>query len=90
MYKHVYKGYEPKSMVIGGVILMITAKLDVVNHAEIQRDGLAALKETLGVTGAIRFLEQFDNGGSGDYTAEKYLQEEPEPTDEEIRRMFGY
>ena len=69
---------------------MIAAKLDVVNHAEIQRDGLAALKETLGVTGTIRFLEQFDNGGSGDYTAEKYLQEDPEPTDEEIRRMFGY
>lgn len=34
-------------------------------------------------------LEQFDQGGSGDYTAEKYLNDEPEPTDEEIRKMFG-
>lgn len=54
------------------------------------KKGLAALKDTLGVTGTIRFLEQFDHGGSGDYTAEKYLQEEAEPTDEEIRKMFGY
>ena len=45
--------------------------------------------EAMGVTGAIRFLEQFDQGGYGDYTAEKYLNEEVEPTDEEIRRMFG-
>ena len=68
---------------------MIATKLDVVNNMEIQKNGLAALKESLGVTGTIRFLEQFDNGGSGDYTAEKYLFEE-EPTDEEIRKMFGY
>lgn len=69
---------------------MIATKLDIVNDVQIQKKGLAALKDTLGVTGTIRFLEQFDHGGSGDYTAEKYLQEEAEPTDEEIRKMFGY
>lgn len=76
-------------MVIGGVILMIATKLDITNPAEIQRNGLAALKDALGVTATIRFLEQFDKGGSGDYTAEKYLNEETEPSDEEIRRMFS-
>lgn len=76
-------------MVTGGVILMIATKLDITNPAEIQRNGLAALKDALGVTATIRFLEQFDKGGSGDYTAEKYLNEETEPSDEEIRRMFS-
>lgn len=56
---------------------------------EIQINGITALKDALGVTGALKFLEQFDRGGAGDYTAEKYKNEEPEPTDEEIRRMFG-
>ncbi len=68
---------------------MISTKLNVLNNAEIQRNGITALKEALGVTGALKFLEQFDHGGYGDYTAEKYLNEEPEPTDEEIRKMFG-
>lgn len=48
------------------------------------------LVESLGVTGMLRFLEQFDHGGSGDYTAEKYEKEETEPLDEEIRKMFGF
>ncbi len=76
-------------MVIGGVILMIATKLNIRNNIEIQNNGLSALKEALGVTGTIKFLEQFDKGGSGDYTAEKYINEEPEPTDEEIRKMFN-
>lgn len=42
------------------------------------------------MTGMLRFLEQFDHGGSGDYTAEKYENEETEPSDEEIRKMFGF
>ena len=37
-----------------------------------------------------QFLEQFDNGGSGDCTAEKYEPEETEPSDAEIRKMFGF
>lgn len=67
---------------------MIMARRNVISNNEIQVNGLNALKEALGVTGALKFLEQFDNGGTGDYTAEKYLNEEPEPSDEEIRRMF--
>ena len=55
---------------------MIATKLDIVNDVQIQKKGLAALKDTLGVTGTIRFLEQFDHGGSGDYTAEKYFRSE--------------
>lgn len=68
---------------------MISTKLNIVSNAEIQKNGIIALKKALGVTGTIKFLEQFDRGGYGDYTAEKYLNAEPEPTDEEIRRMFG-
>lgn len=68
---------------------MISTKLNIVNITEIQQNGIAALKDALGVTGTLKFLEQFDHGGYGDYTAEKYQNEEPEPTDEEIRRMFG-
>jgi len=59
------------------------------NNNEIQRKWLSTLRDALGVTGTLKFLEQFDQGGSGDYTAEKYLNDEPEPTDEEIRKMFG-
>jgi hypothetical protein len=62
----------------------------ITTNAEIQKNGLNALKESLGVTGMLRFLEQFDHGGSGDYTAEKYENEETEPSDEEIRKMFGF
>lgn len=69
---------------------MIATRLDIKNQAEIQENGIAALKDALGVTGMIRFLEQFDNGGTGDYTAEKYISNAPEPTDEEIRKMFGH
>lgn len=75
-------------MAIGGVILMISTKLNIVNNADIQKNGIMALKEALGVTGTLKFLEQFDNGGYGDYTAEKYQGGDAEPTDEEIRRMF--
>ena len=69
---------------------MIMAKINIVNNTDIQKSGMEALRESLGVTGAIKFLEQFDKGGSGDYTAEKYLNEEPEPSDGEIRKMYGY
>jgi hypothetical protein len=41
------------------------------------------------VAGTIKFLEQYDNGGSGDYTEEKYKDDSKDPTDAEIRKMFG-
>jgi hypothetical protein len=37
---------------------------------QIRREGLAALKEHLGVAGMVRFLQQFENG-SGDYATER-------------------
>lgn len=69
---------------------MITARLNVSNNAEIQKNGMEALRQALGITGTIKFLEQFDHGGSGDYTREKYENEEQELTDREIRRIFGF
>lgn len=51
---------------------------------------LNVLVESFGVTGMLRFLELFDYGGNGDYTAEKYEKEEPEPSDDEIRKIFGF
>lgn len=69
---------------------MVATRLNIKTNAEIQKNGLSALQEKLGVTGTIRFLEQYDHGGEGDYTAEKYMNEKPEPSDAEIRRMFGF
>lgn len=37
---------------------------------EIRRDGLAALRERLGVAGMVRFLQQFEHG-SGDYVVDR-------------------
>ena len=39
--------------------------------AEIQRQGLAALREKLGRSGMIRFLQQFESG-SGDYARQRH------------------
>ena len=58
-------------MAVGGVIFMITARLNVSNSSEIQKNGLETLRKALGITGTIKFLEQFDHGGFGDYTREK-------------------
>ena len=69
---------------------MIATRLNVTNTTELRKNGINALKTALGITGTLKFLEQFDNGGSGDYTAEKYKQEETEPSDAEIRKMFGF
>ena len=44
----------------------------IASASQIRKDGLQALEEKLGVVGTIRFLQQFDNGGNGDYTKEKY------------------
>ena len=66
---------------------MITTRLNVTNTTELPKNGINAL---LGVTGTLKFLEQFDNGGSGDYTAEKYEHEETKSSDAEIREMFGF
>ena len=38
---------------------------------ELRRQGLEALAQTLGYTGMVRFLQQFD-AGSGDYTKDRH------------------
>lgn len=41
------------------------------SNYEIRREGWKALTERLGVSGAIRFLAQYDPG-TGDYTKERH------------------
>lgn len=76
-------------------VIQASEKLGLITQEDITktniRDVVSLLWEkVLDGTGMLRFPEQFDNGGSGDYTAEKYENEEPEPSDEEIRKMFGF
>lgn len=67
---------------------MINTKLDIIPQAQIQSLGLEALKSRLGVTGTLRFLEQYDHGGYGDYTREKYETADENLTKEEIMLLF--
>ena len=69
---------------------MIATRLNVTNTTELRKNGINALKSALGVTGTLKFLEQFDNGGSGVETDEKYKHEETAPSAAEIRTMFGF
>ena len=62
--------------------------MNVIPDSQVNEIGIQALNAKLGVTGTLRFLEQFDNGGSGDYTKEKYDQEDKKPSKEEILKMF--
>lgn len=65
-----------------------TIKLDVTSNLNINTIGINALNEKLGVVGTLKFLEQFDNGGNGDYTKEKYLKEDVPMTKKEILEIF--
>ncbi|ADL36064.1 hypothetical protein bpr_II125 (plasmid) [Butyrivibrio proteoclasticus B316] len=67
---------------------MIAERINVLPDSQIQTTGINALKNALGVTGTLKFLEQFDNGGAGDYTQEKYIEEDTRPNKEEIMNMF--
>lgn len=62
--------------------------MNVIPDSQVNEIGIQALNAKLGVTGTLRFLEQFDNGGSGDYTKEKYDQKDKKPSKEEILKMF--
>ena len=53
--------------------------------SEIRRIGTEALIKALGPLGMARYLEEYDNGGTGDYTKEKY--EQPEYFVEDILNM---
>ena len=59
-------------------------KFNNMSDDQIRAIGMEALRSELGVVGTIRFLEQFDNGGYGDYTKEKYMEVDSDLTKEEI------
>ena len=54
----------------------MNSTIKFVNSAEVQDPGTKALIKELGLVGMLRYLEQYDNGGSGDYTKEKYEGED--------------
>ncbi|WP_244324900.1 hypothetical protein [Sporofaciens musculi] len=54
-------------------------------NSEIRRVGTEALIKALGPIGMARYLEEYDNGGTGDYTQEKY--EQPDLSVEDILNM---
>ena len=57
----------------------------IVKNSEIRRLGTEALVKALGPIGMARYLEEYDRGGQGDYTKEKY--EQPDYSIEEIIAM---
>lgn len=52
------------------------ATINLMKASDIKRIGTEALVKALGPLGMARYLEEFDNGGMGDYTREKYEQAE--------------
>ncbi len=75
-------------MVNGGDLMDTAVKMDIIPDSQLNEMGIQALNAKLGVTGTLRFLEQFDNGGSGDYTKEKYDRTDDKPSKDEILKMF--
>lgn len=59
--------------------------MKLMDYNTIQTKGTEALLRELGPVGMVRYLEQYDNGGSGDYTKEKY--DMPEMTVDQIVTM---
>lgn len=64
---------------------MMSQTMNIVKSSEIRRLGTEALVKALGPVGMARYLEEYDNGGNGDYTKEKY--EQPDYSVEEILAM---
>lgn len=64
---------------------MINQTMKVIKTSEIRRLGTEALIKALGPVGMARYLEEYDNGGKGDYTKEKY--EQPDYSIEDILNM---
>lgn len=61
---------------------MMSRTMKIVKSSEIRKSGTEALIKALGPIGMARYLEEYDNGGRGDYTKEKYKQ--PDYSIEEI------
>lgn len=64
---------------------MMNQTMRIVKVSEIRRLGTEALVKALGPIGMARYLEEYDNGGQGDYTKGKY--EEPDYSIDEILAM---
>lgn len=67
---------------------MYKVKIDGMSEKQLIEEGLQALEEKLGIVGTMRFLQQFDSGGNGDYTKEKY-EKEDEQTEEEMTKLLS-
>lgn len=63
-------------------------RMDTLTDSQLQLNGINALKEKLGVVNTLKFLQQFDNGGSGDYTVEKYMNEDNKMSKEELLELM--
>lgn len=55
---------------------MTTKTIKITKPSDIRKMGTEALIKALGPIGMARCLEEFDDGGSGDYTKEKYEQQD--------------
>lgn len=64
---------------------MTTKTIKITRPSDIRRMGTEALVKALGSIGMARYLEEYGNGGTGDYTKEKY--EQPDYTIQEILAM---
>ncbi|MCI9421258.1 hypothetical protein GN277_25120 [Lachnospiraceae bacterium WCA-9-b2] len=63
----------------------VLGRIRLAKNSEIRRVGTEALIKALGPIGMARYLEEYDNGGTGDYTQEKY--EQPDLSVEDILNM---
>ena len=59
--------------------------IKLMDYNTIQTKGTEVLLRELGPVGMVRYLEQYDKGGTGDYTKEKYNM--PEMTIDQIMEM---
>ena len=59
--------------------------ISLMSASEVRKAGTEALVKALGPIGMARYLEEYDKGGSGDYTEEKYMQ--PEYSIDDILKM---
>lgn len=67
---------------------MMNQTMKIVKNSEVRRLGTEALVKALGPIGMAKFLEEYDNGGQGDYTKEKY--EQPDYSIEDILAMVDH
>lgn len=59
--------------------------ISLMKNSDVRKPGIEALVKALGPIGMARYLEEYDKGGSGDYTEEKYMR--PEYSIEDILKM---